>query len=462
MTYPSAGRRLHRPTRVRVGRKAGDRRAAAAKGVDTESARRRQRATEVLALDEAAARYARRLGRDVFRGFQVAALFGLILAYLKVLAAYSNGPQVNVPVLSTGTALGSFGILAGLITALQVAVRSGANEAPTARRQFLAKTASLLMLASVALGTYVGMQFMATAPRAVELVRMFGPILGGIVLAMLAADAAAAAETLGKDKEAKEALREQDINRKRRRCIALARGTTSPRCIGVVRDLLYPSLLTLATVATMSIIPRGGKPLNVALLAVAVAIYIGIAWLVVYLAAVSSRTGQWSIFLLATLAATIAAFSIGWSVVLDAITHSTPDTVSANAGWSLASWLAFNAAAYFTGVNAFRVVGQHKRRGILLEVAARRAAGELRRAGKETKDRSRSLATTMANWAIALCLLFPFGLVLAQAALRQADRAGDEPHIRKRLRIAVAASWATLALLLAALATLAIRAPVIV
>lgn len=462
MTYASVDGRLHRPTRVRVGRKAGDRRAAAAKAVDTESARRRQRATEVLALDEAAARYARRLGRDVFRGFQVTALFGLILAYLKVLAAYSNGPQVHVPVLSTGTALGSFGILAGLITALQVAVRSGATEAPTARRQFLAKTASLLMLASVALGTYVGMQFMATAPRVVELVRMFGPILGGIVLAMLAADAAAAAETLGKDKEVKEALREQDINRKRRRCIALARGTTSARWIGVVRDLLYPCLLTLVTVAGMSTIQRVAKPWNVALLAVAVAIYIGVAWLVVYLAAVSSRTGQWSMFLLSILAATVFAFSVGWSFVVDAISHSTPDTVAANAGWSLVSWLAFNAAAYATAVSAFRAVGQRKRRGILLEVAVRRAAGDLRRAGKETKDRSRSLATTMANWAIALCLLFPFGLVLAEAARRQAERAGDEPRIRKRVRVAIAASWATLGLLIAALVVLAIRAPVIV
>lgn len=222
MTYSSADRRLHRSTRARVGRKYGDRRSAVAKAVDNESARRRQRATEVLALDEAAARYAGRLGRDVFRGFVVVAVLGLFLGYLKLMASYGNGPQINIPLLSTGTALGSSGILAGLITALQVAVRSGAKGAPTARRQFLAKTAGVLMLASVALGTYVGMQFILTAPHVVEPVRMFGPMLGGALLAMLAADAAAAAETLGNDPEANDVVQEKKVEQRRQQYDALA------------------------------------------------------------------------------------------------------------------------------------------------------------------------------------------------------------------------------------------------
>lgn len=460
MNHSSTDQRRRRSTQLRVRRPIRGRRAATTT-VDDEPARLRRRAVEVLALDDLAAQYARRLGRDVLHGFAIVVVLGLILGYLKVLADYENGPLLHVPRLSAGTALGCFGILAALITALQIAVRSGTESSPTPRRQFLAGAAGYLMLASLALGTYVGLQFLVTAPKLVEPVRMFGPLLGGVLLALLAADAAAAAEIISQDAEARKVLQEQEIRGRRRRFLALARRTGSPRCREVVVDVLYPVMLAAATVASMSAIHRVTNTLALGLLAVGVVMYIVVAWFVVYLAGVSSRVGSWGGFCVAILAAIIFSYSIGQSFVTEAISRSTTVTLAANAGWSLAAWLAFNAAAYATAVHAFRVSGRRKRRGMLLQVAARIAAGKLRRARKSPKDTGRSPANTLARWAIALCPLFPFGLVLAHAARQQAGNEGYDPLTGRKVQVAVAASWTVLALLLAALAAFATQAPVI-
>lgn len=151
-----------------------------------------------LAILREQERYWATLGRHV-----MGAAFPLAgIAILAGVGELSRGSATDIALrfeISTGSALGALGILATIIVALQIAVRTPGDDPDDAVPEQLARQRVLESLAEVA-----GMAAIAVAVATaianfpvddvVDIPAQFGPPFGGLLLAVLAADAACASE----------------------------------------------------------------------------------------------------------------------------------------------------------------------------------------------------------------------------------------------------------------------------
>lgn len=114
-------------------------------------------------------------------------------------AAAPTAPQIVLAALPTSVLTAGFSILAALAVALQLAVRTP-SEAETkpatvlARRRFLCDVARLLVLGSFTLAFYVLIPVLLSGPEVLDVLRLFGPALVGILVALVAADAGVASD----------------------------------------------------------------------------------------------------------------------------------------------------------------------------------------------------------------------------------------------------------------------------
>jgi hypothetical protein len=114
-------------------------------------------------------------------------------------AAAPTAPQIVLAELPTSVLTAGFSILAALAVALQLAVRTP-SEAETkpatalARRRFLCDVARLLVLGSFTLAFYVLIPVLLSGPEILDVVRLFGPVLVGMLVALVAADAGVASD----------------------------------------------------------------------------------------------------------------------------------------------------------------------------------------------------------------------------------------------------------------------------
>lgn len=193
-------------------------------------------AEDIMELDKAAGGYAKRLARDIAAGALIVVVLAAVFGYVNVVSSYGQSPRLNLIRLDGGTVMGAFAVLAAMITGLQVAVRASADQAPDGRRQFLAHLATALIPGCLGLAVYVaGQAAWASGPQIIEPVGTLGPLLGGLALALLAADAGSAAMRVAKDEESLRAVQRANISELERRYATLA-GSSRPPAKG-------PSLL---------------------------------------------------------------------------------------------------------------------------------------------------------------------------------------------------------------------------
>ncbi|RLP75736.1 hypothetical protein D9V32_09755 [Mycetocola tolaasinivorans] len=151
-----------------------------------------------LAILHEQERYWRTLGRHV-----MGAAFPLGgIAILMVVGELSRGSATDFTLrfnISTGSALGALGILATIIVALQIAVRTPGQDPDDAVPEQLARQRVLESLAEVAGMAAISIAVATAISNApldgvIDIPSQFGPPLGGLLLAVLAADAACASE----------------------------------------------------------------------------------------------------------------------------------------------------------------------------------------------------------------------------------------------------------------------------
>lgn len=109
------------------------------------------------------------------------------------------GPTVLLATLPASITLTGFSILAAVAIALQLAVRTPSETesrpaSAVARRRFLCSIANLVVPSSFALAAYSTAPALAGAPESLDFVRLFGPWLCGVLMALIAADASVASD----------------------------------------------------------------------------------------------------------------------------------------------------------------------------------------------------------------------------------------------------------------------------
>lgn len=419
-------------------------------------------AVDILELDKAAGGYGRQLAKSIAFSFVVVLLFAAFAGYLQVLSSYNSFPGLRLIHLSGGTAMGAFAALAALITALQVAVRSSADQAPDGRRQFLAQTAGALIPFSLGLGVYVaGQSAFASMPKTLEPVGLLGPLIGGIALAVIAADAAAAAMRVAKDEESLRVVRERNVAELEHRRDSLA-GSSRPASRAHLTLEVSATLLACGA-AMVSAYWLGGvvKATGLILLAIGLLIAALFIWATTYLIGVAMMLRSWITAISNVIAAAIFCLLVGVQMLQTVVGLSNEQTLARNLGGTYATWSAFVIVTAVLAIRSLGCDGKGRRLG-LRGLAVWRIQQQIGRArtvniAPSTPTVQRRLATAAA-W---LSPLFPLGLLLGRVATQMGNDRAAEQDLRtgRILRLSTVLSWSWAALWVGACVALTWWAP---
>ncbi len=138
--------------------------------------------------------YSKRIFITLLKSCATIAVAFILFQAFNIMSTWNEtNHKVLLPRLSGSTILSGFGVLAVVVTTLSITVRAPLNPqqdyATLGRRRFLALLSFFLVSASIGLGLYGATNALDEAPNILNLAGLFGPLLGGIVLAVFAADA---------------------------------------------------------------------------------------------------------------------------------------------------------------------------------------------------------------------------------------------------------------------------------
>lgn len=342
-------------------------------------------------------------------------------------------PQIVLEPLPAAMTVAGFGLLAAVAVALQLAVRTP-SEAETraatvlARRRFLCGIARIVVLGSFSLAAYAAIPALSSAPSALDIARIFGPLALGALVAFVAADAGVASDPDFAPAELGRVWRARVARRTLvgLRMIGDGASGMSRRAIAwqVVALIVTPVLAGLISSASApEMTPRQRVILVVIALVVAGVIY-GIT-VSIYVNAVSREWFAVAAFvLLAAASGLVLWLTLGiWMLQRSAEEESTAlaPTLTVEA-WALV-YMAVPAALAAWSISPSR--GGRPRalglvvRAILLRRLARRHHG-LNPSAVPPFNR---LALT-APW---LSVFLPFGMILGVIAKHQIRRASNSP-----------------------------------
>lgn len=339
-------------------------------------------------------------------------------------------PIVFAPMPATFTAAG-LSLLAAIAIALQLAVRtpSEAESRPAsalARRRFLCGVARVVVLASNALAVYATIPALLDFPNTIDIVRLFGPVLGGTLVALIAADAGVAADPDYAPAEMGRVWRA----RVARRLLIGVRLVGSGAVAKPVRTYAWQGIALIGTPLLVSIASFWSAPglrFGARLLLMIVALITGaIVYAIavhVYIAAVAHDwVGVSSIVLI-----TLLVGALCWLMVLVVALTVTAESQSLAPTFLAGAWAiahiavpAFIAAWLLTPFRDLRprVLGLIVR-GVLVKRLERRHKG----IETTTRPAFNKLAA-VSPW---VSLLLPFGMFLAIVAKQQIHRASVSP-----------------------------------
>ncbi|SKA97692.1 hypothetical protein SAMN06295879_2425 [Agreia bicolorata] len=219
---------------------------------------------DLIAMETEYDHYTRSLQFAIWVSVLVLGLASLFLA----LPTWLSGGAAAVPIvlihINGATGLAAFGILAAIVLALQVIVRTPpaqqADREFEARKKILSLMAMFLVVMSLGLGGYLAIQnTIASTLGTFDLIRTFGPVVGGVTLAVLAADAASAARRSNGSKD-RQAQYARYAMRLREQVKALKSGSSRPltwseRAVDFSILVAIPLLIVL--VLDLSATPKG-------------------------------------------------------------------------------------------------------------------------------------------------------------------------------------------------------------
>ena len=400
---------------------------------------------DLIELETEYDQYTRSLQRAIWVGVLVLGLAGLFV----VLPTWMSGGTAKVPLvlihINGDLGLAAFGILAAIVLALQVMVRTPSARQPDrefeARKKVLGLMAMFLVVINLGLGGYLFIQnSVAATLGVVDAVRTFGPLVGGIILAVLAADAASVVSrsSASKDRNAQDV---RNAMRLREQVKALRSGSGRPlvwseRVVDVALLLVIPALIVL--VLDLAATPSGiGQGIISGLI---ISGYCAAIYGVVYENFVAAARGTWS-FLEATFVMPVIVFVAFALTLLAGITeNSTAENWAARTAGGL---LAFVAATVFPAATAWfliRAGDENRRRGLLRDIAIWRAAAHLRTAEDHVTSTTSSIPwNKVAIASFVVSPAFPFGAILGTVARQQIADANLEGSKQRGSRLAAAA-----------------------
>ncbi|WP_323986604.1 hypothetical protein [Microbacterium plantarum] len=412
------------------------------------------------AHDEDFSQYARTLGATLGRGVAALALVSLFaLTQLN-----PDAPRLVLPRFDGGDALAAFGVVGLFVTTLQLAVRDpGALQQPTAsagRQQLLTLIAALLVPTSLGLGIYIAIPYMIeSAPTGIDLVRGFGPIAIGILLALFAADAAAAVPLPPTDPAVRRTRRKIAAEEQRAALSALKLRAGPSSVRGVIGDIARIVGLVVAQLLVLNAVTPADIEVVVARAAAltAFAVFVTAA---VYDTFVAAARRRWSPLTPAFLPFILAVVGVSGTIVIASIESAdgtNPVRAAADALLRFAVVTCSNAGM------AFYLTGRRRRprsddgpaeSRLLRAIAIKLAESKANRLHDGVlRDESRRPATLPLNRLAVISpfvsVVFPLGLILAAAAREQiATVSPPEERGEGWARAAEVISWTVASLVL--------------
>jgi hypothetical protein len=400
---------------------------------------------DLIALETEYDKYTRTIQTLIWGSALVLGLVGLVMT----LSVWANGRATAVPLLlahiNGDDALAAFGILAAIVLALQIITRTPPMQQPDrefeARKRVMSLLAVFLVIISLGLGVYLAVQNTAAATFATfDPVRSFGPVVGGFILALLAADAASA-DVRSREFETRHAQMVLSAMRLREQETSLQAGVRRSlrrrdRVFDIALLVVIPVLIVL--VLNLSVGSRDGGQVIVS--ALLISGYCAAIYGVVYETFVTASRGTWS-FIEASFVMPVFVFLVfGLSIAFAIIESSTAESWAARTAGGLLWFFAVTAVPAALAWFLTRAGGEKARRGLLRDIAVSRVASQLR----TVEDRMARTTSTIAWNKVAIASfvispLFPFGAILGMVARRQIVLAKREGSSQRGSRLAAAA-----------------------
>ena len=421
-------------------------------------------ASEELEADEIVAEYEgyQRGIRDLLvRGSIIALLYYGILRYLvwvpSIGSADQPNPQITLLRIPAEIAVAGFGILITLAIALQVAVRSSgegrrseAREA--ARQQYLADFARVLVGATLLYGLTLSVQDWQ-GPKTIDLVKVFGPILVALIVAVAAADAGTVADPKYGKFDLREAWnKRRQIALERGRRIVVA-GTLPASRASCIREA---ALLFLGPPLVAGLIARLAMRMTIlqcgVLMGFGVVLACGVYFLVAK-AAQYTATQSWSLLIQGLTLATLFAIMVPLFYITQGLERSGKDGTWGAAVWTVLFYLAQVAVPLGLALRSMRA-RKLGRRGALRSFSVWRIDRNLLALNRRPADPPKKPTwNTLAIIAPFLSIAPLVGIALGVLAIQQIKRANlMEEGSQRGLGLARTTVWVNV-ILLAALVT---------
>lgn len=379
-----------------------------------------------------------------------------------------RGPSMTFPHIDGANALAGFGVLAVLVTTLQVAVRTSpprpSEHVRSARNQFLVFLASLLIPVSLGFGCYVGLQF-ALTPTLLDPIRTFGPMAGGLLVALLAADAAAAAPIPEDSEVARRARLQTRVDSLREQVTVITAGAMPASRAQRIADAGVLLLGLALAIVIVQLVSPTDRPSPLAWHALFVTIHQAVVTVAVYHAVLAVMRKAWGELAAMASLVVAAVLAIHLLVVVTIVENSDAQTwVQRTAGYFLTVLTGAVLAAASTVLMMRPTKTKEPRQRLLQGVAVVRAERALARAIERGPSAPAPALSGLGLASVMLSPVFPLGLVLVQALRRQLNEMDPRRRRVADRRAAVAAtilSWSVPAVLIAALVVLMVLTPVV-
>lgn len=172
--------------------------------------------------------------------------------------------------------------------------------------------------------------------------------------------------------------------------------------------------------------------------------YCGILYMLVYSTFTEATASTWS-FLITNAAISVLGFLLISMALVDAVLKSsTAENWPARTAGALLALVGLTVVPCAVAATRIRPVGLKRRRGVLLELATRKTFSMLQRtSARQLTDRSDQL-NKLAVVSLITSPIFPFGLIMADVALRQidaAERHGRPQRGRWQVQAATVIAW---------------------
>ncbi|PRA06118.1 hypothetical protein CQ019_01515 [Arthrobacter sp. MYb229] len=370
--------------------------------------------------------------------------------------------QVLLVPIPAGIALAGFGILSTIVIALQVMVKTVSNRLQPiarelARKQFLVDFARLLIPFVMLFGIYLAFQNLDTF-ASVDFVRLFGPILTAILIAIFAADAGTYSNPELADNELQLAWRRRRSTLLEAGCRAAKAGTSESkpreRLNQIVVLVCIPPLMT----ALLQMFLLGGDlGITLAVLLVSSAIAICVYALVVNLFHLSV-VKAWMDFTVLIIAAVGISSLFLASIVSIVLILSGQYEPWGYASKTLLVYFMLLLSTVFLALRSISSGTGNSSRGFLRELLVRRIEKNLNRLknlSNSSNLKSKPPLNRLAISSVFLSVFPPLGLILGGLARVQIAEANERGQVKQRgMKMAlwtIRINWIAFALLILAL-----------